>query len=200
MRLLRIAAKAAVVILLSGIAGIALVIGTLWLDHTRTTTLPHPTGSFAVGRTILYWSDASGSDPMAPKGARRELVAWIWYPAAVGDGARPAEYLPEPWRVALERQMGFVLTDLLTRDLSKVKTNSFSDAPVATAGGAYPVVLMRAGLAALTADYSSLAEDLASHGYIVVGFDALYRSFVVVLPDGRVIARSPQNNADLVGG
>jgi hypothetical protein len=59
---------------------------------------------------------------------------------------------------------------------------------------------MRAGLAALTTDYTTLAEDLASHGYVVVGFDAPYRSFVVVFPDGRVIARAPQNNADLVSG
>jgi dienelactone hydrolase len=59
---------------------------------------------------------------------------------------------------------------------------------------------MRAGLAALTTDYTTLAEDLASHGYVVVGFDAPYRSFVAVFPDGRVIARTPQNNADLLGG
>jgi len=59
---------------------------------------------------------------------------------------------------------------------------------------------MRAGLAALTTDYTTLAEDLASHGYVVVGFDTPYRSFVVVLPDGRVIPRAPQNNADLVSG
>jgi predicted dienelactone hydrolase len=59
---------------------------------------------------------------------------------------------------------------------------------------------MRAGLAALTTDYTTLAEDLASHGYVVVGFDAPYRSFAVVFPDGRVITRAPQNNADLVSG
>ena len=59
---------------------------------------------------------------------------------------------------------------------------------------------MRAGLAALTTDYTTLVEDLASHGYVVVGFDAPYRSFVVVFPDGRVIARAPQNSADLVSG
>src|ERR1700736_6350012 len=59
---------------------------------------------------------------------------------------------------------------------------------------------MRAGLAALTTDYTTLSEDLASHGYVVMGFDAPYRSFVVVFPDGRVIARAPQNNADLVDG
>ena len=59
---------------------------------------------------------------------------------------------------------------------------------------------MRAGLAALTTDYTTLAEDLASHGYVVVGFDAPYRTWIVVLPDGTVIPRAPQNDADLVGG
>jgi hypothetical protein len=59
---------------------------------------------------------------------------------------------------------------------------------------------MRGGNATLTTDYTTLAEDLASHGYVVVGFDAPFRSWVVVLPDGRVIARALQNNMDLVGG
>jgi predicted dienelactone hydrolase len=35
---------------------------------------------------------------------------------------------------------------------------------------------MRAGGGGLTTDYTTLAEDLASHGYIVVGFDAPYPS------------------------
>jgi hypothetical protein len=35
---------------------------------------------------------------------------------------------------------------------------------------------------------------------VVVGFDAPYRSWVAVLPDGRVITRAPQNDLDLVGG
>jgi hypothetical protein len=36
------------------------------------------------------------------------------------------------------------------------------------------------------AQLPTLAEDLASHGYIVVGFDAL-RTGRVVFPDGRVM-------------
>jgi len=59
---------------------------------------------------------------------------------------------------------------------------------------------MRAGAAALTADYTTLAEDLASHGYVVVGFDAPYRSFVAVFPDGREIKRAPQNDIDQTDG
>jgi predicted dienelactone hydrolase len=59
---------------------------------------------------------------------------------------------------------------------------------------------MRAGGSSGVVNYSTLAEDLASHGYLVVGFDAPYRTGVVVFPDGRVIARTPENNAELFTG
>jgi pimeloyl-ACP methyl ester carboxylesterase len=52
-------------------------------------------------------------------------------------------------------------------------------------------VLLRAGGGALTTDFTTLAEDLTSHGFFVVGFDAPYRSVVFVMPDGRVVVRSP---------
>ena len=42
-----------------------------------------------------------------------------------------------------------------------------------------------------------MAEDLASHGYIVVGFDAPYRTGQVTFPDGRTIMRTPENNPEL---
>jgi dienelactone hydrolase len=187
---------------LLAVVGVAVLLGVLWLDHKRETTLPVPNGPFAVGRTTYVWSDSSHVDSMAPQpNTKRELFAWIWYPAAPRKANQTyADYLPAPWRNALQRQSGVLLTQFLTRDLSRVRTHSIPDAEVSPQQRSYPVILMRTGLAALTADYTSLAEDLASHGYVVVGFDAPYRSFVVVFPDGRVIARTPQNNADLVSG
>jgi predicted dienelactone hydrolase len=189
-------------VMLLGAVGIAVLVGLLLLDHNRETTLPKPTGPFAVGRATYVWDDAAHADPMAPPpGAKRELLAWIWYPAAPQQPSQTFDdYLPAPWRTALDRQRGPVITNFLTRDLSRVRAHSIRDARAAPQQRAYPVVFMRAGLAALTTDYTSLAEDLASHGYVVVGFDAPYRSWIVVLPDGRVIARAPQNNADLLSG
>jgi dienelactone hydrolase len=181
------------------VLGITVLLGLLLFDHNRDTTLPAPTGPFAVGRTTYAWSDASQADPMAPQpGAKRELLAWIWYPAAPPQQSPTADdYIPAAWRTAME---GGVLLTLLTRDLARVHAHSIRDAAVSPQQNSYPVVLMRTGGAAPTTDYTSLAEDLASHGYVVVGFDAPYRSWVVVLPDGRVIARAPQNDMDLVSG
>jgi predicted dienelactone hydrolase len=194
--------KILAVVALLAIVAIVALLGLIWLDQKRETTLPTPTGPFAVGRTTYAWSDAAQVDPMAPQpGTKRDLLAWIWYPAAPRQPSQTVdEYLPAPWRTALERQSGALLTQFLTRDLSRVHAHSIRDAEVSPHQRSYPVVFMRAGLAALTTDYTTLAEDLASHGYVVVGFDAPYRSFVVVLPDGRVIARAPQNNADLLDG
>jgi dienelactone hydrolase len=58
--------------------------------------------------------------------------------------------------------------------------------------------MLRAGLAALVTTYSVLAEELASHGYIVVGIDAAHRTTVVVFPDGRSVLRPAQYNLDLM--
>jgi predicted dienelactone hydrolase len=48
----------------------------------------------------------------------------------------------------------------------------------------------------LSTDYTSLAEDLASHGYVVVSFDAPYRTVVMPFPDGRVTIRSGRDNVE----
>jgi dienelactone hydrolase len=196
------AIKIVVGVALFAVVAIAFLLGLMWLDHNRETTLPTPTGPFAVGRTTYVWSDPAHLDRTAPQpGTKRELLAWSWFPAAPRQPSQAFDdYLPAPWRTALERQSGALLTNVLTRDLSRVRAHSIRDAELSPQNRSYPLVLMRAGLAALTTDYTTLVEDLASHGYVVVGFDAPYRSFVVAFPDGREIARAPQNNADLVSG
>jgi predicted dienelactone hydrolase len=88
------------------------------------------------------------------------------------------------------------MATLVWRDLAVVHAHSIADAPLSTARQSYPVVILRGGLGALTTQYTTLAEEIASHGYAVVGFDAPYRSGVVVFPDGRVITRPPSLNLE----
>jgi predicted dienelactone hydrolase len=195
-RLIRIAATVALFLVL----GVAVLLGWMRLDHNRETTLPTPTGPYVIGRTTTVWSDAAETDPRAPgPGAKRELFVWIWYPAARGQASRTVDdYLPAPWRAAVEHQRGVM--NFLVRDLGRVRSHSMRGGELSPQQQTYPVILMRGGAAGLVTGYTSLAEDLASHGYVVVGFDAPYRSSVVVFPDGRVIARAPRNDIDLVSG
>lgn len=177
----------------------AVFFGVLWLDHTRQTFLPTPGGVFGVGVTNFVWTDTH-DDPLAPPNTQRQLLVWMWYPTAPSSNPQFAEYMPPALRKAVEHQMGFLLTNFLSRDLSRVHTHSIRDAELLPKRPVYPVVLMRGGHSALVADYSTFAEDLASHGYFVVGFDVPYRTSVTVEPDGKAILRSQQNNAEDLSG
>ena len=150
-----------------------------------------PSGPLPVSRITEFWTDNQRSDPFvgAPPASRTELVVWIWYPSTPAAGQRAAEYLPASWRRAAAPKG---LLALLMRDYSAIHGHSSLDGPLSPALPRYPIVVLRAGAGALTIQYTTLAEDLASHGYVVVGFDAPYRTFAVVFPDGRVVTR-PQN-------
>jgi predicted dienelactone hydrolase len=195
MRIVRKLFKILAGLVLLLIAGIAAILGLLRLEHGFAVELPAPTGSFAVGRVMYHWVDPTRVDTLAPvAGQKRELIVWIWYPAAPKTTAQPAEYQTAPWRDAVAREQGTVMTKFFTRDLALVRSHSFADAEVSPAQRTYPVVIMKSGIGALATDYSTLAEDLASHGFIVVGSDSPYSTFVVVFPDGRVAKRTPAGN------
>ncbi len=186
---------------LLGVLGMGALVASLWLERRTSVTLPPPTGSFAVGRATYDWADEATLDSLAPvPGAKRELLVWIWYPSATGQpAALPDDYLPAAPRAEVERARDGVM-GFLTRDLSRVHAHAMRNSDVSPQQRSYPVVILRAGASAEVWNYSSLAEDLASHGYVVVGFDAPYRTNVVVFPDGRVMRRRPENNPELVFG
>jgi len=200
-RLARRIFKGLAVLAMLAVLGVAALLGSLWLEHRTAVTLPKPTGPFGVGRAIYDWTDDVTLDKLAPvPGTKRELLVWIWYPTAAGQSAAMDDYLPPAMRTAVERSSGALISKFLTRDRSKVYAHSTRNSDVSGQQGSYPVVIMRAGASAEVWNYSTLAEDLASHGYVVVGFDAPYRTLTVVFPDGRLMTRLPENNPEVCLG
>jgi len=181
-----------------GVLGIASLFAFAWLEHRSSVTLPTPTGSFVVGRAIKDWTDSAALDTLAPVPAtKRELLVWIWYPSSAAQSAAKDDYLPARLRAKADTSDHANIWTLLTRDISNVRGHSVSDADVSPQQRSYPVVILRAGASSGVLNYSTLAEDLASHGYVVVGFDAPYRTGRVVFPDGRMMGRTEQNNPEL---
>ena len=179
---------------LGSVLAVAALLGFAWLEHRSTATLPPPTGPFAVGRVVYDWTDPATVDALAPVPANRELLVWIWYPAIGAPSAVPDDYLPRELRPKQPSRSN--IWTLLTRDVSHVRGHSLRDAEVARSERPYPVVVLRAGASAAVVNYSTLAEDLASHGYVVAGFDAPYRTTRVVFPDGRTFDRTARNNPE----
>jgi predicted dienelactone hydrolase len=197
--------KGFALLVMFGVLAIAALLLSLWVEHRTEVTLPTPTGPFAVGRAIYDWADDATPDTLAPvPGTKRELLVWIWYPAAGPPGAAVDDYLPAQVRAParpvvspLKFRLLSRVFGLLTRDISRVHTHSTRNSDVSAQQRSYPVVIMRAGASLEVWNYSTLAEDLASHGYVVVGFDAPYRTGTVVFPDGRVMRRIPENDPEL---
>jgi dienelactone hydrolase len=144
-------------------------------------SLPPVTGPSTVGRTEFALTDAGRPDAFATDGRARELAVWLWYPAAAGSSGAAAPYLPPAWAPLVSNEWVF------SQDYSAVHTNSIADAPL---DGTPPVVVLMPGLGLPVASYASLAEDLASHGYAVVGINPT-ESIDVVFPDGHLVAATP---------
>jgi predicted dienelactone hydrolase len=192
-RLRRLARGCASIVILGGLAFI-LVLALFRWERRGDTTLPAPTGPHRVGRIVREWTDPHRDDPLAPSsGTKRTLVVWIWYPAGATGDARPAEYYPSPWLAlreqpgpsAIGRVMGGLMRGFLTRDLARVHPHAVDGAPVDRSEPRWPVLLFAPGIGAFTTDYTTLAEELASHGYVVAGADRPYSTSLVVLSDGR---------------
>src|SRR5262245_48896002 len=152
--------------------------------------LPPPTGKHTVGRRSYDWVDAERAELYsADPATRRELVVWLWYPAdPAADGAR-APYLPDGWKPAGE---------FLGLQTDGLDAHSIGDAPVVSGADRFPVVVLSpSGFPPLF--LGALAEEVASHGYVVAGVNHTYETTVTVFSDGRVVPMNPAAIAGALG-
>lgn len=152
-------------------------------ERNKIVALPKPTGSFAVGRTSYNWTDPSRNETFTEaNGSRRKLAVWVWYPADLKENVKNAEYLPGKWKTEQDKNTGMMI--YLQQNLTKIQTNSYEDAPLSTKQGKYPLVVFEPGMGKIVFNYTALAENLASHGYIVLAINPTYSSDFVVFSDG----------------
>lgn len=145
--------------------------------------LPRPTGGFAVGQETLHLVDRSRTDPWAGSGPR-ELMVTMRYPAHRGTGGPVRPWLtPEEARLLLaDRKLDQTVA---VESLVGTKAHARSDArPVA---GRYPLIVLSPGFTVPRATLTSLAEELASRGYVVAAVDHAYESSGTAFPGGRVL-------------
>ncbi|MCI4066628.1 hypothetical protein MRQ36_30350 [Micromonospora sp. R77] len=186
--------RALVAVPLALVLALVGTVGYLGVRHVLPRSLPAPTGPYRVGRTAFDWTDTDRIDPLAPEpGQHRELSVWVWYPAPAGISGRPAPYAPGHWA----RMLRF---GILANRLDAVRTHAVAESPVAA--GRFPLVVFEPGMGLAAPQFAALAEDLASHGYVVAGLTPTYSANVTVL-EGHAVGRTPAGNPqdfDRAGG
>jgi hypothetical protein len=145
--------------------------------------------------------DLQGADG-APVGAGGRTVVRLWYPAAAASEADPVA-ARAPWVEAADRVLpAMAASGGLPRwtfaPLALVRTHAVWDAPLAAAEGAagWPVATFDHGLGGFRSQNTFLAEELASHGAVVVAVEHPGGSLTTVLPDGRERPFEPLPRAD----
>src|SRR5579884_294184 len=130
-------------------------------------SLPEPTGSYPVGRISFHLVDD-----------KREFTVQAWYPAPSGAEGKPAAWVPAD-RLSHEEKgfVGMMLrksSDPSAKDVPKVITSVVVHAregvPLAASPKRFPVLLFAAGSQQIPSEYSCLTEELASRGFVVVGY------------------------------
>ncbi|MFC4530574.1 alpha/beta hydrolase family protein [Sphaerisporangium dianthi] len=148
---------------------------------TGPAALPVPTGAHRVGTTALHLKDASRPDPWNLDAGARELKVTLWYPTEQRDGRRAPYMTPKESELLIK---GLRIARVPYDTLSKTRTNAIEDAE--PAGRGLPLVVLSPGFTKPVSTLTSLAEDLASRGYVVAGIDHTYESYATTLADGRV--------------
>ncbi|MEU4195582.1 prolyl oligopeptidase family serine peptidase [Kribbella sp. NPDC026611] len=160
--------------------------------------LPAPTGPWRIGMRTMSLTDPSRTDPWNHTGTR-ELVLSLFYPAR-GGGSPAPQLTPAAAAVFKGLDAGLLHPELPTSgvDWAATLTHSYVEAPAAP--GRRPVLLYSPGGADPRTIGTSVAEELASHGYVVVTIDHPGEASEVSYPDGRlrVIEMPPSTVTDAV--
>lgn len=123
---------------------------------------PKPTGSFDVGTMFYTWQDTQRQEQRAEQQVR-ELTVHLWAPIARAQKHRSFFYFID-FITALHLYFKPRKALVLSHDQPR-----------------YPLVIFSHGLKSLSAFNRALLQDLASHGYIVVGINHTYGCFTPTL-------------------
>lgn len=144
--------------------------------------LPKPQGPYAVGRTVLRLQDPSRLEDVTVDNPtdKRRLSVLLWYPA---DNTQRSPRAPFVSKAAdfvkiFHAQKPNVPLPVIQQAVSQLRPWATDKPPFAGNVARAPIVLMSHGLGSMPEEYESLAEELASFGYVVAGVNHTYGSTV----------------------
>jgi hypothetical protein len=162
------------------------------------TRLPPASGKYGIGRTTYHWVDASRPEQFSKTpGAHRELIVYVWYPASKqSSSTRRAPYLPDSDVIGQSKdaeEMRDFWGNSWPSVLAGKVMNEVLDTPrIAPGKERFPLITFSPGLGVPVTAYSTLIQDLVSHGYVVASIEPTYEATAVVFPDGRVVTALPE--------
>ncbi len=160
-----------------GIALLYLTGGHLSAWVLPVARLPAPNGPHLIGIVDRELTDDA---------RKRRLMVSVWYPTMQGGTRAPL--IPEAHLIGrgLAASFGVPMVAPLFQHFQYFKSMASKDVTVSDSDAPFPVLVFSHGLIGIRQQNSSLFQELASWGYIVVALDHTDAAAVTVFPDGEV--------------
>ncbi|WP_018758070.1 alpha/beta hydrolase family protein [Paenibacillus terrigena] len=176
---------------LSSIIIILLIVSTSLSIYLPVFHLPKPDGPEKVGTQTFHFKDQNRDEVLTEdQSDKRELMVQIWYPTENKNNNKREALFPkdkEMFKKYIQTYSNSLsLPDFVFDYWKYSRTNSYENVEILPSTSPYPLVLLSHGMGSSKVLHASQAENLASHGFIVVTIDHTYSTFATIFPDGRV--------------
>ena len=170
------------------------LLGILLSSLVPIARLPVPSGPYLVGTQKRELVDFARHEIFSENPEqKRTIPVQIWYPARNSLNSRTEPYMQATSDYG--NLLKAALPSILASHLHLISTHSLQDAPIACSitnnklipKERFPLIIFSHGLMGGRIQNTIQCEELASHGYIVVGIDHPYDAAFAIYPDGRTI-------------
>ncbi|MEK4512005.1 Platelet-activating factor acetylhydrolase plasma/intracellular isoform II [Paenibacillus anaericanus] len=183
---------------LSSLIIILIVVSTSLSIVLPVFDLPKPEGPEKVGTQTFHFTDQNRDEVLTEdKGDKRELMVQIWYPTENRNNNKREALFPkdkEMFKKYIQTYSNSLnLPDFVFDYWKYSRTNSYENVEILPSTSPYPLVLLSHGMGTSKVLHASQAENLASHGFIVVTIDHTYSTFATIFPNGSVTGYKTKN-------
>ncbi len=145
-------------------------------------------GPYQVGTTDYLIEDKEREEIFTrdPDDHRRILLS-IWYPSEGMKDLPRERYWDREMRTGKAFSRSAEIYPFWYTHLSRVKTNSYRDAPCSLRQESFPVILYSHSYFGLDKENTMLVEMLASHGYVVCCIAHSYENVISLFPESEEV-------------
>ncbi len=169
---------------------VCLLIATWFFVFYPISNFPRPKGPYGVGQIKYHWVDVSRKELNAQDKEHpyREIMAYVFYPTNKNESESPIAFDADAAKVTTEFLAQLCnLPEWLFSSIKSIKTYAHPNAQIIQSDTKLPVIIFSHGGGPMIQSYTYMLEELASHGFVVVGINHPYVAAIVRYPDGRII-------------
>jgi hypothetical protein len=147
------------------------------------------TGKFNVGVKSLHLIDENRYELFTSDDPddHREVMIQIWYPVDKNTETDRIDYMDDLTFQWLFERSPIPLITIPENAYEYIRPYSYDEPTIASNQENFPLIIFSHGYDGVYQIYTSLIEDLVSHGFIVASINHPYIAGIVVFPDGDII-------------